>query len=718
MPSRDLRSSFLLLVTCILVAVPFPDEALAQAPPPGSDAACAAKCEQQYDRGMKWADETRSTKGYYMGLASSNCPSPWQSPATANACLVAWSDCDGNCSQPACKTACKATLQTCCYAVDTSNRAHDRDVCQAACAKSAPVVQPLPPSPSGVGAATSRPAPPAVEQVMRETVDRDRQRQQAFAEVERGLRASNGNVAVVSGGDGRLWVVLSGGARVLLPPALAQLLRSKDAWAMLGQSSWAEAQLASMGIPADATASILKGAGGGGPSVNDYVNFTPGQVIYFLPDTSLSTCVATEPPARADMGLESIALGMRRRSSEHGSCRGTINGGGDFIGNPVTPDRASRGRFVRASNPAIAPADTVNVRLPSAMVSSPDPYAEVVVELAASGISAVAARSGTVVVRELATGQERRLAKGQGVLVVPGVGVSGPKALATALPLIAFRGAKVLTAGEQWSGQLRLESLLVLESRLLADRPAGAAYALEVEIDGHRLMEPLKNKAGVVRLADERAFEYRNETAGRWLTFFSPDFRQNNLDAAGPYRAVTDPGQAYRYVWDISKYLTSANVVPVTFRNGLAPGGASLEVRLLAANAAEGIVAAAPEAGPARASAVRVSEAVGAARVVAGRPVGVADTFPPDLNPIYIWFRIEGASMGMVLRSRWRWLGGASPVEIGRGETEVPATANYGMFEYGLAAGKHWPEGQYEVDILQGDRLLGTARFRVRAGGD
>ncbi|MDA1185890.1 MAG: hypothetical protein O2930_14755, partial [Acidobacteria bacterium] len=112
----------------------------------------------------------------------------------------------------------------------------------------------------------------------------------------------------------------------------------------------------------------------------------------------------------------------------------------------------------------------------------------------------------------------------------------------------------------------------------------------------------------------------------------------------------------------------------------------------------------------------RISNIVTARDVRAGAPVDITDTFTPDVNPIHVWFRLDGFAPGTILTTRWTYLGGSAPLIIGTGEATVVPTNNYGTFSYELAPGKRWPAGEYRVDILLGGTALGAATFLVHPG--
>jgi hypothetical protein len=122
----------------------------------------------------------------------------------------------------------------------------------------------------------------------------------------------------------------------------------------------------------------------------------------------------------------------------------------------------------------------------------------------------------------------------------------------------------VLNPGEAWEGDLPVSRLLDLEARLNYRIVAGANYALNIWVNGRPLTGPLLNKAAQFTYKDGRTFPYRN--AEGWLVMYSPDFSANNGPAGGGYQVMTDPGEAYRYRWDLS---------------AVAGGGPTMHVRIV-----------------------------------------------------------------------------------------------------------------------------------------
>lgn len=291
------------------------------------ESACAAKCQQGYDRAMNIAADKVPRRGYYAGLMSQDCPAPWQAKTTTNACVAAYFACDGKCGtyDDRCKAPCLSALQTCCNANDTANIAHERDVCLQTCsAAPAPAAGAVPPPP-----------PPGSDQSKGATIDRrsewtsllkianamldtvgldkldadqfdDMRRTLAFLQVRASMALHGSKYTVVSGGAGRLWLLTADGKQVLLHPAQSDMMRG-GVWYGTEYQNTLTALTTLAGLsPAEAFDCIRQVR-----LANQGKGFGAGETLEFLPWQGFPT------DARA--------------SSEFASIRGTINGGGDFI---------------------------------------------------------------------------------------------------------------------------------------------------------------------------------------------------------------------------------------------------------------------------------------------------------------------------------------------------------------------------------------------------
>ncbi|MCX6011937.1 MAG: hypothetical protein NTV30_00695, partial [Chloroflexi bacterium] len=280
-------------------------------------------------------------------------------------------------------------------------------------------------------------------------------------------------------------------------------------------------------------------------------------------------------------------------SAELYNIKGTINGGGDFV--------YSLENFLKWKDTGISPPGVKLIKTGTT----------VAVDVGANGISAIAVLTGRMRAVELETGDTRELSAGTLAVVVPGVGVSAPQSIAPELAqyLESMRDprttpsrdtvdtgtiiseAKVLRGGERWTIRMQGEETLRVYARLPWKQVAGAANALEVLVNGKMLTAPVINKSASFTYADGREINYLDSVTGHWTIFYSPDFVSNNTNAGGDYQVVTNPGEAYRYVWDISRLTAGGEPAEVSFRNTITTSNVPLEVRIDASDKSAEIVA-------------------------------------------------------------------------------------------------------------------------------
>lgn len=120
------------------------------------------------------------------------------------------------------------------------------------------------------------------------------------------------------------------------------------------------------------------------------------------------------------------------------------------------------------------------------------------------------------------------------------------------------------------------------------------------------------------------------------------------------------------------------------------------------------------EDAPATRPAGRIIEVKTARGMVAGRPLGVSRVFPPEANPIYVWFRFQGVTPGSRLSSRWYYLETHPPHPLGGAEVKTKTGSGWSEFNYELAPGKKWPLGRYRVDLHLNGRKAAEVSFGVQ----
>jgi hypothetical protein len=87
--------------------------------------------------------------------------------------------------------------------------------------------------------------------------------------------------------------------------------------------------------------------------------------------------------------------------------------------------------------------------------------------------------------------------------------------------------------------------------------------------------------------------------------------------------------------------------------------------------------------------------------------------FAPTDSTIYLWFRAEGCTAGMTIKSVWFYLEADPPVRFAEGIVTVARPDDWGQFNFTLPEGKVWSVGEYRIELRIGEELLGETRFRV-----
>lgn len=111
--------------------------------------------------------------------------------------------------------------------------------------------------------------------------------------------------------------------------------------------------------------------------------------------------------------------------------------------------------------------------------------------------------------------------------------------------------------------------LLSFTARVQFSSPAGNASILEILVNGQRVTGTLVNKGASYTYQSGGTEDYYatrglGQAHPYWGLFYSPDFVQNDLPG-GTYSVVG--GNAYRYVIDITPYVTAGTSNSITLTN-------------------------------------------------------------------------------------------------------------------------------------------------------
>lgn len=307
----------------------------------GRDPQCVSACTSERDRLVGAADKTLSAQGYFSKF-SSNCTEDTGQPRCTALRQTCWDAC-GPKYDNACMARCELPFQNCCHTNAVSWAEKNYNVCVARCPAAAALTAPpvggavTAPGATGRGAAeakteygrmlTSLNAMLAALGNRLDGMDIDRlnnlRRSLAFMQVTATLAEHNGRFAMVSGGNGRIWIIKPGGEQVLLSAAASAAMRTgyPDGTAEDARYATALKGLLAAGLSEQDAGIVMNNIALYNTSaLSDrkfYTGgFTPGEVWYFPKDGNW-----------AKEAQPNVVIG----SSEHSSVRGTINGGGDFI---------------------------------------------------------------------------------------------------------------------------------------------------------------------------------------------------------------------------------------------------------------------------------------------------------------------------------------------------------------------------------------------------
>jgi hypothetical protein len=82
--------------------------------------------------------------------------------------------------------------------------------------------------------------------------------------------------------------------------------------------------------------------------------------------------------------------------------------------------------------------------------------------------------------------------------------------------------------------------------------------------------------SGQTSFKDGRPFIYYKTQGSAWMLFYVPNFDTDNTSVGDGYQVLTDPGQAHRYVWNISSLVGNADTMTVKIRNNGFVGAGTL----------------------------------------------------------------------------------------------------------------------------------------------
>lgn len=141
-----------------------------------------------------------------------------------------------------------------------------------------------------------------------------------------------------------------------------------------------------------------------------------------------------------------------------------------------------------------------------------------------------------------------------------------------------------LAAGGTWEGNVVVRKSLEITANISWHEAAGAAFCLELEVNGKRVSAPLTNKPMSFTYADKRTYPYYGPEYGAWMLFYSPDFATNNSKKGGRYQVIG--GNAYVYRWNMAALCRPGDIAArvVLRHNGKAANNKPIKFILRAKN--------------------------------------------------------------------------------------------------------------------------------------
>lgn len=157
----------------------------------------------------------------------------------------------------------------------------------------------------------------------------------------------------------------------------------------------------------------------------------------------------------------------------------------------------------------------------------------------------------------------------------------------------------VIPRDSVWEGVLPAGKTLEMFGRIDYKTAGGGQWLMELSVNGKPVTSALLNKNATFKYTDGRSFPYFSKGGGgsaqtsfsngqsytyyftegpAWMLFYVPDYQTDNASAGGGYRVTTNPGQAHRYVWDISSLVGGTDTVTVKIRNNGRVGPQTLPI--------------------------------------------------------------------------------------------------------------------------------------------
>ena len=92
-------------------------------------------------------------------------------------------------------------------------------------------------------------------------------------------------------------------------------------------------------------------------------------------------------------------------------------------------------------------------------------------------------------------------------------------------------------------------------------------------------------------------------------------------------------------------------------------------------------------------------------------PIGPAKDFPDGTTKVFCWFEWKDAEVKNPVTARWTYV--TESIPILDYSIPIPRKSGSGGVAISMPGGKAFPEGEYEVQLLQDKKVLKTLKFEI-----
>lgn len=103
------------------------------------------------------------------------------------------------------------------------------------------------------------------------------------------------------------------------------------------------------------------------------------------------------------------------------------------------------------------------------------------------------------------------------------------------------------------------------------------------------------------------------------------------------------------------------------------------------------------------------------ADVINGKPTQISSSFPKNTKKIHVWLNIYGLGEGQSVSSVWSREQNGQFVKIYELSKLGPTDKSQSYMDFSLAVpeSSFWPVGQYKVDLVWNNKIIGSSKFQI-----